>query len=288
MSLDQLKRVARSQLIRAFSPKVLQDLMQFGESRRVDEARESLGQFGLISSEASLAEVFERAYSVLLRVYPGEYVLLNECLCREMAACSERVGIYRELAVGTSKADLAIFSAGESSGFEIKSRFDRLDRLRAQLESYQQVFTRTYVVTQQSHASKVLDQSPATVGVLSVSGEGIQTLRPATENPDLLCPNRQFALLRKPEYLQLIEAEFGAAPELPNTRIYRACLALFESIDPARAQALVSDILRRRQSRPPDDQDMSWRLPRSLRALVLSGKLDQAELLKLSTLMDEP
>jgi hypothetical protein len=288
MEANQLERVARRKLIQVFTARVLKDLAVFGCSERLEEARPALEQLGLIEFDARLSEVFEQAYSVLLDVYPGEYVLLNECLCREMAESSEQGAVYRELAVGASKADLAIFRPRESSGFEIKSRFDRLDRLQGQLQTYQKVFTRTYVVTGQGHAPRVLQESTDSVGVLAVSRQGIRELRPAMQSPDLISSDRLFALLRKHEYLQLIKEEFGAVPDLPNTRIYRACLELFKQIDLPRRQALVSDILHHRKSPPPREDDRAWRLPRSLRALALSGKLDQSQLLRLSCLLERP
>lgn len=288
MEANQLERVARRKLIQVFTARVLKDLAEFGCSERVEEARKALEQLGLIEFDARLSEVFEQAYSVLLDVYPGEYPLLNECLCREMAENSGQGAVYRELAVGASKADLAIFRPGESSGFEIKSRFDRLDRLQGQLQTYQQVFTRTYVVTGQGHAPRVLQESTASVGVLAVSRQGIRELRPAIQSPELISSDRLFALLRKHEYLQLIKEEFGAVPDLPNTRIYRACLALFQQIDLPRRQALVSDILHQRRSPPPQEHDRAWQLPRSLRALALSGKLDQSQLLQLLYRLERP
>ena len=288
MEVTQLESVARGKLVQLFTAQVLKDLVKLGYSKRLEEARTALEHLGHIEFDAQLSEVFERAYSVLLDVYPGEYVLLNECLCREMAESSKQGTVYRELAIGASKADLAIFRPGESSGFEIKSRFDRLDRLQGQLQTYQQVFTRTYVVTGQGHAPRVLQESAASVGVLAVSRQGIRELRPAMQSLDLTNSDRLFALLRKREYLQLTKEEFGAVPDLPNTRIYRACLALFKQIDLPRRQALVSDILHQRQSPPPREDDRAWRLPRSLRALALSSKLDQSQLLRLSCLLERP
>ena len=288
MKLNQLERVARRKLIRVFKAQVLRGLAEFGYSKRLEEARVALEQLGLIEFDARLSDVFERAYSVLLDVYPGEYVLLNECLCWEMAESSRQGAVYRELAIGASKADLAIFRPGESSGFEIKSRFDRLDRLQGQLQTYQQVFTRTYVVTGQGHAPTVLQESATSVGVLAVSRGGIRELRPAMKSPDLISSDRLFALLRKCEYLQLINEELGAVPDLPNTRIYRACLALFKQIDLPRRQALVSDILHQRQCSPAREDDPAWQFPRSLRALALSSKLEQSELLQLLYRLERP
>lgn len=286
MDTDQRQGLAKRNLLPIFTARVLKELLVFGNSNRVHAARRSLESIGLVNRETPIASVFDRAYSVLLAAYPSEYILLNECLCAQVSG-ADPVAAYREQAVAGSKADLSVFwPGGHSRGYEIKSRFDRLDRLQTQLQTYQQVFVHTYVVTDYNYVPRVLEDSPASVGVLSVSGDGIQELRPATESPDLIRLDRLFSLLRKDEYQQIIRVEFGAVPQLPNTQIYRACLQLFQRLEGARAQELVTETLRRRQSRPPFEEDQVWRLPRSLRALALTGNLDQSELLHLSYLLE--
>lgn len=285
-SNDQRERLAKRKLLPIFTAKVLQELLVFGNSDRVDAARHALESIGLIEHEAPIRSVFDHAYSVLLKAYPAEYILLNECLCAQVSG-EDPVAVYREQAIAGSKADLSVFwPDGHSRGFEIKSRFDRLDRLQAQLQTYQQVFSHTYVVTDHSYVSRVLEDSPGSVGVFSVSAEGLQEIRPATERPDLICIDRLFALLRKSEYMELIRQEFGVAPRLPNTQIYQACLAQFRGVGSAKAQDMVTETLRRRQSRLLPAEDRAWRLPRSLRALALTGDLDQSELLRLSSVLD--
>lgn len=287
MSPIQRQWLARQKLLPIFAAKVLGELLTLGRSSHIDTARRTLESLDLIDGKAPLKDAFDRSYSELLETYPAEYILLNECLCAQVSK-KDSVTAYREQAVAGIKSDLSIFRpGGKSCGYEVKSRYDRLDRLPDQLQTYQQVFSHTYVVTDHKHAPRVMEDSPASVGVLSVSGDGIQELRAATEKPELIHLGRLFSLLRKDEYLQLIRAEFGTVPQLPNTQIYQACLQLFRRLDGARAQELVTEILLRRQSRPPPENDRAWRLPRSLRALGMTGNLDQSELLRLAYVLDQ-
>ena len=287
MSPNQRQGLAKRELLPMFTARVIHELLVFGQSNRVDLARRALETAGLIDNGVGIRHLFDRAYSVLLETYPTEYMLLNECLCAQVSK-KDSVTAYREQVVAGSKADLSIFwPGGKSCGYEVKSRYDRLDRLPDQLQTYQQVFSYTYVVTDHKHAPRVMEDSPGSVGVLSVSSDDVQEIRPAAERPDLIRLDRLFSLLRKAEYLQLIRAEFGAVPRRPNTQIYQACLDQLCEIDPAKAQGLVTEALRRRQSRPPPENDRAWRLPRSLRALGMTGNLDQSELLRLAYVLDQ-
>ncbi|NDY95052.1 sce7726 family protein [Wenzhouxiangella limi] len=280
MKADRRGEIARATLLPVFSPKVLLEQAAEGNAGKLMAGRRALEQYGLICEKASMHDVFERAYSVLLESYPAEYLLLNESLGQWLreAGSGQKVAVYREFPVGNCKADMAIFLADQSVGFEAKSRYDRLDRLKDQLRAYQKVFTRSYVVTDDTLVSSVLNESPREVGVWSVSSVGIREIRPAKEAADLICQIQLFRLLRKPEYLDLIRTEFGASPTLPNTQIYRACLKLFQKIEPARAQSLVSDLLVRRQCRPLPANDLAWQIPRSLRLLAFAGNFTQSEL----------
>lgn len=280
MKASRLGEIARAKLLPAFTSKVLLELAQNGHAGKIGVARQTLEQYGLIETRSTVGGVLQRAYTVLLESYPAEYLLLNEALGEWLQGPGggQKLAVYRELAVGDCKADMALFVAGMSVGFEAKSRYDRLDRLGDQLRAYQQVFTQSYVVTDETMVSSVLSESPTQVGVWSVSAAGVREIRPATQATDLICQIQLFRLLRKPEYLDLIRTEFGVVPTLPNTKIYRACLELFQTIEPARAQSLVSDLLVKRQCRPRPENDLAWQVPSSLRLLAFGGHLDHSQL----------
>ena len=240
---------------------------------------------GLIPSDAPLSEVFEQAYAVLVDSYPAEYVGLNEAVCREMRA-SGPIQVIRELAILGCKADLSVFTPGHSVGIEVKSRFDRLERLPMQLRSYQEAFSETWVVAAPQHAQRVLAESPLSVGVHVLSGPDLEEVRPARESIDLVQHQALFSLLRKPEYLRLIQERFGGCPEAPSTRIYRACLAQFQRIDISEAMDLVSGAIWDRGSALEAIQRQASRLPRPLRALAMTANLVPSDLIRLAQIIE--
>lgn len=285
--MDQHQRIAKRKLLPIFTSRVLRELVTFGSSPRVNHARKALESISLIDHAVPVRDVFEWAYGVLRHAYPAEYVLLNECLCAHTSQ-ERRFATFRELAVGSCKADLSVFGQdGHSRGYEIKSRFDSLSRLPTQLASYQRVFSLTYVVSDRIHIQKVLENSPDSVGVFSFSEGELRAIRGATEAPEQTNSTRLFALLQKNEYLRLIRTEFGFVPSRPNTEIYRACLELFRQIDSPRAQRLVTETLQQRHQRAVSADDPSWRLPRALRGLTLTSNLSRSDRLRLLHVMEQ-
>lgn len=240
---------------------------------------------GLIASGAALSETFERAYELLAHRYPIEYVLLNEALCEEMKAASF-IHVLREFAISGCKADLSVFHRRSATGVEVKSQFDRLDRLPLQLKSYQQAFATTFVVVAPQHLRRVLDESPAEVGVRVVSASGLQEVRPACESWELIRHDALFAMLRKREYLRLVHDRYGVCPSVPSTKIYRACLAQFRKIDVKEAVALVSETIWARGVALEAVEKHVRRLPKSLRALAMTANFTPPELLKLGQILE--
>jgi hypothetical protein len=267
--------------------RVLRDLVQSRHAPRGDAAHRALEDEGLIEPGASIARVFEVGYAELLRWYPSEYALLSESFAYLLGrdAPGSPVCAYRELAVAGCKADLALFFPDLAVGVEVKSRYDRLDRLAHQLATYQEVFDQVFVATDEEHAARVLAEAPKEVGVLIVTPDGIEQCRPAQSVTRLLSHRRLFGLLRKPEYLRLIRKHFGRPPRLPNTEIYDACLRLFQSLEITEAQALVYEAIRARTVPSAIERQLVNRLPHSIRALAVASNLEPAELVTLAEVL---
>lgn len=287
MQSNKRARWARRHLHRLFVVRVLRDLIRFRHAPRVDAASRALAAEGLLESRASIARVFEVGYAELLRWYPSEYALLSESFAYLLArdAPGAPVCAYRELAVAGCKADLALFFPGMAVGVEVKSRYDRLDRLAHQLSTYQEVFDQVFVATDEEHTARVLESAPEEVGVLIVTPSGIEECRPAQSATHLLSHRRLFGLLRKPEYLRLVRQHFGRPPRLPNTEIYEACLRLFRGLEITEAQALVYQTIRARTVPSAIDRDLVSRLPHSIRALAVASNLEPDELVTLSEVL---
>ncbi|MDA8483663.1 sce7726 family protein [Pseudomonas resinovorans] len=86
---------------------------------------------------------------------------------------------------GQRRADLVSISNNEVSGYEIKSYFDKLTNLPAQLSSYLSIFDYVYVVCDERHLSKVREIAPPKVGIYVCRDRNIICKRKAKKNNKL-------------------------------------------------------------------------------------------------------
>lgn len=87
---------------------------------------------------------------------------------------------------GRRRADLLCLSDGELHGYEIKSYFDKLTNLPAQLSSYILLFDYVHVVCDERHLARVLEIAPRKVGIYVCQEKNIVCKRKAkrNKNPD--------------------------------------------------------------------------------------------------------
>lgn len=100
-----------------------------------------------------------------------------------------RASIVPELAlrVGPARADLVLLD-DDIKAFEIKSDFDSLDRLPAQIQSYSRVFDEVTLISGPIHLYKASTMIPEWWGLMlgfrSLSGQvELATVRPPSKNP---------------------------------------------------------------------------------------------------------
>ncbi|MDH0628671.1 sce7726 family protein [Pseudomonas mosselii] len=82
---------------------------------------------------------------------------------------------------GRRRADIISSENGMIIGYEIKSVYDRIDRLKEQLESYSQLFDYVYVVCDDKHISTIRKTIPSRVGIYTCSPTGINRIRKAKQ-----------------------------------------------------------------------------------------------------------
>jgi hypothetical protein len=96
--------------------------------------------------------------------------------------------VLEEFGCNDARADLAVVN-GVMHCYEIKSRFDKLDRLANQVPSYSGVFDQVTLVAANAHLEKARGLVPKWWGIMSASernGEVIlRKLRAARPNPSL-------------------------------------------------------------------------------------------------------
>ncbi|AZE38122.1 hypothetical protein C4K06_5113 [Pseudomonas chlororaphis subsp. aureofaciens] len=82
---------------------------------------------------------------------------------------------------GRRRADIICVEDGMIVGYEIKSAFDRIDRLEDQLESYTQLFDFVYVICDSKHISAVRKITPARIGIYECTLRGVKRIRKASQ-----------------------------------------------------------------------------------------------------------
>lgn len=115
---------------------------------------------------------------LLLRYYPSERVVKYH-LVKDRVGQPDEVTIF-EMYVDSSRVDLARIN-GESYAFEVKTEFDRLDRLPRQMEDYAKVFEHVTVIVHETHLERAVELVPDFCGVqvytVVESGIDLHTIR---------------------------------------------------------------------------------------------------------------
>lgn len=85
---------------------------------------------------------------------------------------------------GSIRADIAIIN-GKLIGCEIKGDFDTLSRFKAQMESYNNIFDKCYLIVGDKLLNSAQDILPNWWGIISAYGEQVEfsMLREAKKNP---------------------------------------------------------------------------------------------------------
>lgn len=82
---------------------------------------------------------------------------------------------------GRRRADLICAEDGMIVGYEIKSAFDRIDRLADQLNSYTQLFDYVYVVCDSKNINAIRKLTPERIGIYLCTSVGLKKVRKAKQ-----------------------------------------------------------------------------------------------------------
>jgi hypothetical protein len=245
-----------------------------------DTVVDTFAKLGLVQTSArnTLADLFDAGLAEIARNYRCEYVY--------KAAIADRIvygkhsprtsSLAVELGVGNSIVDAAVFN-GTSTAYEIKTEFDTPARLTTQTPAYLRAFDRVNVVTHPDCGISYVEALDPRIGVMVLKKDGsLSTLRPASGDVARIEPSVVFRMLRRPEYMSVVQCHFGDQPDLPNGLIESHYRRLFETLSSAQAhEALISAM----RARTTDESSVAYlnSLPRSLRALGYAAPLSSPQ-----------
>lgn len=274
---------------RAFSPIVLDNLVWHSRSDYLAEVCRTSELSDNLDPSMSLADFFEALYRLLFRRYRTEYcyrnAIANKVVLGRHSLTTAKM--LSEVRVGRSKADVLVLN-GTSTVYEIKSEFDSFARLERQVESYLSAFDHINIITTAHQAQAAIELLPGSIGVLVLTNRGqISTLRPSRSNVHRIDSAALFETLRKDEYLRVIRSFYEAAPNVPNTRLFRECKRLFCAMPTEEAHRLAVDALNAR-SQSEHFKDEIGRVPKSLKAFALRVADDRHALPSLHSVLARP
>jgi hypothetical protein len=227
--------------------------------------RRYASDFGVPIDNMSVRDALDTLYVRLRLLYPAEFVLKNELLNRIFLARHNpsKATVLTEMRVGQNRVDLVAVN-GTTTAYEVKSRFDSLARLNAQVSSYLSVFERVYVVCDPKKIERIAHVVDPTVGIMVTNAAGgFRTIRKAAASARL-DHAAMFDCLRKPEYQAIARRRFGTLPVVPNMFERASYLEMFRTLPMRALQSDFAAVLRLRGMHPHDAAAMQD-LPYSMR-----------------------
>jgi len=273
-------------LAKFFNSPSISELASEGKSDFISFVLKKSGFIDGIKEPITWEQLFDKIYLYLFKNYRSEYIYKNAIankilLGRHSLNTSTLLSEFR---VGKSKADVVILN-GASSVYEIKSEFDTLDRLWDQIESYQRVFDYINVVTHESQLKKINQKLSSNIGIFILTDRNtLKTIREPKSNKRNVVPEFMFDSLRKDEYCKIIKAEFGAVPDVPNTKIHKKSKKLFSTLSPEKAHDRMVEVLQKRMSKSSFKKFVIM-MPKSLKLAVLTTKLNNPQRILFSDLL---
>ena len=261
-----------------FTSHVLNELFHNQYSNHLVKVFNEFNILDKIYQNLTLKDFFENSYKQLLKSYRNEYVFKN-AIAQKILIGRHSINsssLFTELRVETSKADVVIFN-GTSHVYEIKTDLDNLERLEKQIEDYKKVFEFVNVVSVESKVDEIKFLLDDSVGIIILTERyTLKTIRKAKSGLKSLNREALFNLLRKNEYLQIIQKYYGNIPDVPNTKIYGKCKELFIqlSIEVIHKEILIT--LKNRKNHKNIAKTIK-NFPASLKIAVLEAELTITE-----------
>ncbi|WP_341899850.1 sce7726 family protein [Fluviicola taffensis] len=274
LSLTHDKESLRS-LSQLLSNSVFKNLVNCNTTIFSERINKHLSDYNFLN----YSEFISTLYKNLVVDYRNEYVykntLINELLLNKYSL--ETTTVINEFNIGSSIADFVLLN-GEARVYEIKTEYDSLDKLTKQVSDYLKFADKVYVVASTKFIEKLLQEYFTTcVGIIEFTDENkLITVKDAQKNELFLDHLTIFKVLRKSEYLEIVKKYFGFLPNVPNTRIFKECFSLIETIDIFEFQSLAIERLKKRQLRCPDLL-LSDETPYELKHICYSLNLNKKE-----------
>lgn len=258
-------------LSKVFTNPTFKSILQTGNSGYFFDKIKSYDTVLSLQEQATIKDAIKNLYAYLSKNYRNEYIYKNTIVNKVLLGKHNlnTATLLSEYRVGRSIADLVLLN-GTSTVYEIKTELDSPDKLRKQIEDYQKVFCKVYIVTHYSFVPRYLHMlEDGRIGLISLNNRfQLSTIKNAEENYDFLDIGVMMRCLRKDEYSSIIKNYFGSIPKVPNTQFFTKCLNLAQNIPVKTFHRLMVNELKKRTPNEKDSLN-SDSLPSELRHICL-------------------
>lgn len=232
-----------------FLPSIVKELAKFGSSMRFDRIlKHAFGKNYQDIAESKLSSIYDLIYDNVQKKYPNEYIYKN-VLANKILLGTHSLNtsfMLTEVNVNNSKADCVIVN-GTFTAYEIKTKYDNLDRLLKQLDDYKKVFDKIYVITDTDKVDKLTHLRDEGIGLLKLNANGsISTIFESKSNRDNVDLSCLFDILRRDEYLFIINKLTNEKIDVPNSEIYRYAKDIFVTLNKGKVYKEAVKIVKKR------------------------------------------
>lgn len=241
------------------------------------------------NKQVKFSYLLNTLYEQMTENYCNEYIYKNTILQKQVL---QQYGfatttLLSEFKIGKSIADIVLLN-GEVKVFEIKTDLDSLRRLDNQLSDYHQFADKVYIVTNKKFVSQLLNiYSDRSYGIIEFDGKNLIERQEAKPSKEAFNYETIFKLLRKDEYLRIVELMFNFIPDVPNTLIFRECLKLVKEKSIFEFQKIAVKELKKRKISEPQYL-VNTKTPYELGFICYSLNLDEMQYESLYKLLDTP
>lgn len=276
-------------LNRVFTKSNLDKIISTGESTVLKKSIEKYSDNEVVISNI---DGFKEIYKYMSKSYRNEYFYKNQLLNKLLIGrhSLNTTSALRELPVENSISDFVLIN-GKAQVYEIKTELDNLKRLSNQINDYYKAFKYVNIITDESHVENIMETlSNKNIGIFVLTKRNtISTIREPSEYGNKLNHVTMFKILRKKEYLNILEEYFGQEPEVSDFEMYDASLKLFKEIPINKAHDLMKRKLKERYLDVfRENKNIILETPSELRELIYFSNYNQDQLTQLKLKLNNP
>ncbi len=259
------------------------------DDKNIKVYKEAVKATSVDSDNKTNSEILQELYKYMSRNHRNEFffknTIINKILLGRHSLNTSTA--IRELPIDNNILDLVVIN-GVGQVYEIKTGLDNLTRLNEQLDSYYRVFSYCNVVTEQSHVDQLkikLKDTPTGLIVLNKRGS-LHVERKAVEYKDNLNKKSMFDVLRKYEFEEIIQQNFGKLPNVPQSKYYDECFNIFNELETTHAQKCVLNQLKKRTNINKDNLRYFKMVPNEIKSLVYFSKYNEKDFVQLENFLN--